>query len=789
MTKTSAGQTSVIVFAADSAAEGLPVVIGVPFPRGQLKDASKVAIVGPDGSRRPGGARTLVNWPDGSARWCLTSFLANQKGQHAVQVGADGSAAADSSAGAPSLKLTRQADRTTIDNGSVRVVLSEAGPGPIQRLTALGHDYINRPEQFRLVVDAADTSHETERKITILEESPVRVRVRVEGAHFDSQRRRKLNYRLDVELWAGSPALRLDYHFFNLERGQDDLDIDRIAIECDLSFTGQTQRHVLQKVHGLLYVPREVSNPAPVAIIADDTRGSAHVEHPDMLLDTAEYNFHLRPPLIDTPEWLGVGDSQRCVYARMQDFAAMRPKRLASKDSTLTLEVWPPFAGKLRLPQGRSRRQVFTLAFANKPKLSAAEAESLLAAPAWEGRASVAPQWLAHCAEFDQDRTFTPGSNIRFEKYLRRLVQLATPQGMFDLGDTPDSGYLRTYIPIGGAQEPLPGAPPMKKVFMAGAHSPLASWAFPEFYEPVWTNNEYDVIHTLAQEVMRTGQLDHWQTLRWAARHNIEVDFIYLSDHHQQHRATPQHSARHNRSGAILSHFWTQGLLEYHCLTGDPDALEVAAALGDKIIENLTAPEMRESFWGFTRELGWPALALSLLHDITNEPRFGKQLKEIVDFFVGYDRRKFHGPLKLSSGDARYSLERQMVSGFFAYASMIEGVDNYLRRTGDKPAERWLVQMLDDLRQALDDANREGQPLWAGLMLPQAMAIGFERTGDERYLRSGMVCLYELLDSGIWLGSSGETKTVAMSYRALVRFLHHVHRNGMLQKLEYPDLP
>ena len=38
---------------------------------------------------------------------------------------------------------------------------------------------------------------------------------------------------------------------------------------------------------------------------------------------------------------------------------------------------------------------------------------------------------------------------------------------------------------------------------------------------------------------------------------------------------------------------WTQGLLEYYCLTGDLDALEVALALGDATIVRFADPELR----------------------------------------------------------------------------------------------------------------------------------------------------------------------------------------------------
>lgn len=761
---------------------GLPVAIGVPFPRGTVKSLDTVGLAAPDGSRVPVAARQLARWPDGSCRWALLAAAVKHKGDYTVIAKTEGKPPAITNA----VKLGVSSDAITLSNGLVTATLAATGRGPLRRVEAHGHAWLASAESTRLVVDAASSLHEGKRTLQVLERSPLRARVRVEGEHRDPSGARKFTYRLDVELWANWPTLRLDYHFFNVEPGHEELPVDRIAMEFDLAMGPATQRHLQQSVHGLRYVPREVVNPAKVALVADETRGPTHVEDVAMLLDDVKYPIHLRPPLVDTADWLGIGDDKRSVYVRMQDFANTRPKRLVSDGSSLVFEVWPARAGRMIVPQGRSKRQVITLAFAEKPRLAVGEATRLLDAPLHEGRACLDPAWLRHTGEFDLGITIESGVHVRIEKFLRRLASLSTPQSMFDLGDTPDSGYLRTYTPLGTAQEPVRNAPALPRVFLAGAHSPLAEWAMPNLYEPVWTNNEYDAIHCICTHLMRMGLPDSWQLVRWMVRHNIEVDFVHYHDDLQQNRATPQHSARHTRTGAIPSHFWTQGLLQYYCLTGDHDVLEIARALGDKIIEDLTHPELRPVFWGFTRELGWPTLALAHLVDITGEAKYEAMLKEIIDFFVGYDRRKFHGQVNLSGTNARHSLERQMISSFFGYACMIEGVDHYQRRTGREDVKKWLVQILHELRDALDATHREGWPTGTTHMHGTAMAIGYEQTGDPRFLSSGMVSVDELVESAQWDHPTQEVKPTAMIYRGFVRFLHHAHEAGLLDRLEYP---
>ncbi|NQU12361.1 hypothetical protein HQ590_16320, partial [bacterium] len=614
---------------------GAPVVIGVPFPRGALKQAAALSVLAPNGVPCPAAVRPLVTWPDGSVRWALVTMLAREPGRHRLKIGRKPTGPAKAE---HAVQLRQDSGTATLDNGLVKIVLASHGRGPLQEITAGGRAWLSRAEDLRLVVNDADTTRETERQVQVLEQSPLRTRVRVSGCHVDADGRELLQYRLDVELWAGWPVLRLDYQFINLERGRDEVGIDRLGLEWDLPLGTDARRHFVQSIHGLSYLPRDVFNPAPVAICADDVCGPAHVADPAMLLDSVQYPSHLRPPLIGAGEWLGVGDGSGSVYLRMQDFIEMRPKRLSSAGRQVALEIWPAAQGRLALPQGRSRRQVLSVALSDQSALSAGNAERLLAAPWHEGRAVVAPAWLRRTGEFEVDRLLTPGTNIRFEKYLRWLVDLSTPQDMFDLGDTIDSGYCRTYVPVPNNVPLKPGAPALPRVFLARGHSPLAEWSVPQFYEPVWTNNEYDALFALCTELMRSGRGDLWHLARWSARHNIEVDFVHYHDDPQQHRGVPQHSVNHNRSGSIPSHYWTQGLLQYYCLTGDRDVLEIARAVGDKIIEDFAVPAFRELFWSFTRELGWPTLALAHLVDITGDPRYAKQLDEIVAYLMQVKR-------------------------------------------------------------------------------------------------------------------------------------------------------
>ena len=387
----------------------------------------------------------------------------------------------------------------------------------------------------------------------------------------------------------------------------------------------------------------------------------------------------------------------------------------------------------------------------------------------------------------------SPGRNVFMNALLGRMCQIETQGDKWNLGDTRDAGYTRLYATVPNRFNRIPGAPE-RPVRFACQEGRLYPWSAGDLVEPVWTNNEYDIIHALATETMRTGRKAHFQMLRWTARHNIEVDFIACSDDQWHHRAAPFHSHGHNKMGVITSHFWTQGLLEYYCLSGDRDALEVALALGDKIIEINSFPEARP--WDFDRELGWALLSLVCLVEAGFE-QYRDECDRVADFLQGFDRAAFTGAVKLSHGQAGLCMERQMIDNAFGYASMMEAMDRYQKLSGRQDTAAWLETLLHQLQAETWNAINEGEVPRLLQMVPQMMAIGYERTHEQEFIRTGMVSLDYFLNMAgpsravgvrAHLLEQGETKPSAMMYRALCRFLGHADRLGLLERFELPSI-
>jgi hypothetical protein len=70
-----------------------------------------------------------------------------------------------------------------------------------------------------------------------------------------------------------------------------------------------------------------------------------------------------------------------------------------------------------------------------------------------------------------------------------------------------------------------------------------------------------------------------------------------------------------------------------------------------------------------------------------------------------------------------------------------------------------------------------------------ALAIGYERTGDVRFLEAGLPAIEELIeDSPDWQTPIHEAKPMAIRYREFIRFFGGAQMEGMLNQFEYESL-
>ncbi len=749
-----------------------PQYVTISIPSATLASPSgefDLRVEGDDQSRIPIQARGLGTNSQ-SPKWSFCEAVAPSGTRLVLDAAEKPSASSADGAG-----LEEAADGGfLLSNQQLRVEVGPRDSSIIRSITYAGRR-VSTPAPLELTYEAGGktfaASGDTARRVRVLAEGPVRVGVEVVGRYTGPAGEPGLDYRLRIELLADLPVVVIQHWFFHCLPKAPNLTVDGMGISLAMDVTSNA-KHFRQLKHGLTGTPRPVVTNRPVDVrVGHDGAVLWRMADARAMEDNTDYPPYTLPPADECSAWFAAELDGAWCAAKIDDACDMPPKGMRLDEGRFDFDLWPKWAAPMQLPQGRSRSTTLRLAFGdrspNQPLLCET-VDAALSASRCETPLLLGPEAYARAGVFEQDRLLRHDrKHARFDDYLGRVACPPTVAGMFDLGDTPDPGYQTTYLRTGRRLEAIAPLAQQRPVqFLTGVRQALAPWSDASQFEPIWANNEYDVIWCIGGEIMRAGRRDLLPSLRWFARHAIEVDFVHYSDHPVKHRATPPHCARHTTAGAYPSHFWTEGLLQYYALTGDEDALAFARGIGDKIVQLLTDPEHRSKLWRPTRELGWALLALSALIEFDPAPSYRDLATEIADDLID-------APLTddYIADAVKYS---------FGYASIVLGVDRWYGVNGGDRYRDWLVAFAQRCAGRLGDG--------AGVVPSMGLCIlhaGYKHSGDADLVRSGMRVLEQIIDSQAWIDPPPYTKPFAMLYRPLSRFLADAAAEGLLDKLDY----
>ncbi|MFN2352526.1 MAG: hypothetical protein ABR497_11340, partial [Kiritimatiellia bacterium] len=192
--------------------EPWPLIGGLPFPEGELDDASRIRVVDGDGKEVPAQIDVAATWRDGSIRWALAVLTASPQGAYRVEYGPDVSRAT------PAYPLTvQQTDdgAITVDTGAAvyeflsdRLLPETARMGDTVFLSNAGDGAYLVDNQGRLARVAGELSGiETE----ILKQGPLRTVIRREGWYVTADGARVARAKVWFYFSAGVPYVKVTH--------------------------------------------------------------------------------------------------------------------------------------------------------------------------------------------------------------------------------------------------------------------------------------------------------------------------------------------------------------------------------------------------------------------------------------------------------------------------------------------------------------------------------------------------------------------------------------------------
>ena len=253
----------------------------------------------------------------------------------------------------------------------------------------------------------------------------------------------------------------------------------------------------------------------------------------------------------------------------------------------------------------------------------------------------------------------------------------------------------------------------------------------------VWTNNEYDFPHACMLQFVRTGIRRFADYCVVAGMHQMNVDVCHYSKDELLLGGQWEHTAGHCFGEMACSHEWVEGILDCYHLTGDRRFYDTAIGIGENILRLLDTPQYQETGGLNARETGWALRTLTALYRETFDEKWNKKSEWIVGQFKEWADR-YGGWL------APY-LDNVVIRVPFMISVAVGSLMRYYREFPREDIKEMIINAVDDMLnncmmengyfyyKELPSLSRVGN----NPLVLEALAIAFELTGDETYLKAG----------------------------------------------------
>lgn len=696
--------------------DAYPVTYGIPLPPGKLKSSRNLGIRLDHGIRRPLQCKILERWLDGSIKWLLLDFEMPAKKN---STGIAHLEQAPKSVKGNGIRVTQTAARITVstpvltasfDRKRFSLFASYCVNG--KEMIAPGSDIlVEEPTGKRYYASDSKTI-----RTSIIEKGNQRVVVEVAGRNTAGDGSEMLTFRVRYTFTLNARGVMVAYKFTNREAPETGVNLSQISVLIPTALGSRTTKLVRQSNSGKHWYSRVHEIEENVELIAGGALNEAASNTYGNAADGKIVIRNLtsfRENLGDYPHFLRPGNARTDITGGLRSaspnlamtsangsamvfFRGMDmnyPKGVAADRDRLRLDVWPAWAGDFLLRRGQSKQHDFFVMFD-----SVRNSHQALEDIYFQYEASTYGAWggSSPAMEFTMNPDAIRSTQILdLHRWLRHQPSRNT--------------LVEMKL---GAIGPAGGLPQRGMMDFGDSVRPDRSWAH---------NNENDAILDSIREYYRQGKAPLLDAAIAKAYHNAHVDFIAFDPDPLRQGTMPAHCPEHVDGATYPSHMWVDGLLAAYCITGEPDFLDTALAVGENMLRWQADGTI---FYADSRECGWPMLAFLRLYQQTHDQRW---LTAAGDVFEHY--RKAMTP----EAEILYDLPHGvgMMRGGYGEFITWRACFAYYEQTGQPDVKTFLVKCLDKVYK--QDPATGGVGGWASNDLFPAWAA-YELTGDDKYL-------------------------------------------------------
>ena len=298
----------------------------------------------------------------------------------------------------------------------------------------------------------------------------------------------------------------------------------------------------------------------------------------------------------------------------------------------------------------------------------------------------------------------------------------------------------------------------------------------------------------------RTGVRRFLDYARTAALHWMDVDICHYSTDPLRMGGQWEHTRSHNGGSEtgkgpgglmVCSHEWVEGLIDMWHFTGEKRAFEAAIGIGENVLRLLETPMYQKPGEASARETGWALRTLTALYVETHEERWLAKAKAIITQFRQWNER-------YGEWLAPYT-DNTVIRVGFMISVAAGSLMRYYRVFPDPELKALILGAIDDLTEnfmnpyglfyykELPSLMRNGN----NTLLLESMSIGYELTGDVKYLKCGVGTFRmqfgrdgglnnkkRIVEDAVLVGN-GPTKSFAQAFLPMVQYYNAMLKAGM----------
>lgn len=693
-----------------------PVSVMLPFCKGELFPDSICRNVLTDGENIYPFQPVITSChDDGSIRYLVLRFLASFRANHKTEFRFTESP----SVGVNRPEITYHAvavEKTAesgiiLDNGLISVELGASENGIIERIIREGRTVAVTEGPFISDGESEYAALVGDDGWQVEETGPLFVSLSTHGRHTDVSGRSWFDYIFRIRFWAGTEYIEAEYQIINTERSRQShksaLTINNE--QAGLKYDDAYPREVL---HGLSFriIPErdkdtvkklytssfnfhateaDADGVVSASVSADTILETPNEMFPEVMFSTFGCTWKTGRQLIGTE-----------IYQAYQNF----PKALSADQKSISLSFYPDDYEPIEFPQGVQKTSRFFIFCMDGDASDHEVIDQLLTFEMPPVGCSPSSEFIA-AGSFGKEvsELFDPVT----ERFLYRFVDSrAKGLGFLNFGDCPEWEYSKQGRSLG---------------------------------RDIWINNEYDMIHDFIAMFVRSGDRRYFDYAQAAVRHWMDVDYCHFSESPYHEGLLYTHSVNHVSGQMVPSHQWVQGFLDYYHLTGYREAYDTAMTIGEKLEELVKLPIYNKPGMVEPREIGWALRNFVDLYAETHDEKWKEDCLPIVKTYIEWARLygTWTSPYPDNYMDRVPFMMQVGIGGLYSYYKLDQRED--IRQT--------LLTVIDDI---VENCYNTRLDMFLGKMHPsiryqnlngmvlETLEIGYELTGDIRYLEKGL---------------------------------------------------